>query len=181
MKSALANLAVGLSFFLGVAVCVLAVRGRNGADRASWTYFRYLPDRSVRSNEVHLGSDHQHVWLSIGWGAVGPFNGQLVWGYHMNADNSGGRPQLAFWQERCDGFTRWVMDNSKDTRWASPLSWESASRKKEADGDDSYSLRISMSHWLLAVLLFVAPLWKLNRIRKAHCASKVAPSVAPGT
>jgi hypothetical protein len=104
-----------------------------------------------------------------------------VWGYHINADNSGGRPQLACWHERCDGFTRWVMDNSKDTRWASPLSWESASRTKAADGDDSYSLRISMSHWLLAVLLFVAPLWKHNRIRKAHWASRVAPSVAPGT
>ncbi len=32
---------------------------------------------------------------------------------------------------------------------------------------DFYRLRICISHWLLALLLFVPPLWKLNRLRKA--------------
>lgn len=138
-------------------------------------------DCSVRSNELQLGSDYRHVWLDIGWGHVAPFNGQLVWGYHINADNSGGRPQLDFRRQPCEGFTRLLMKTSANTRWTFPLSWESASRSKEVNGDDSYSMRISISHWLLAVLLLVPPLCKLHRLRRAYSAARAARMVATET
>ncbi len=137
-----------------------------------------LPDGSCRGDAVHLGSDHQHVWLNISWGHCEPFNGQLVRGYYVNADNSGGRPQLDIRHEPYPDFMRWFMENSKNTGSAFPLSWESVSRTKETDGDDFYSLRISISHWLLAVLLFVPPLWKRNGLRKAYCAARTMPTVA---
>lgn len=173
MKTWLANLAIGTSLLLGVAVCILAVRGRSGSDRASWTYFRYLPDQSVRSNEVHLASDHQQVSLDIGWGQVGPFNGQLVWGNHVNADNSGGEPKWNVRHEPNDGLSSWIMDKTKDTGSAFPISWDSSSRSIAANGDDSTFIRIGISHWLLALILFLPPMWKLNQMRKAYSDGRV--------
>ncbi|MCI0638183.1 MAG: hypothetical protein L0Y72_12720 [Gemmataceae bacterium] len=181
MKRWLGNVAVVLSFHLGALVCVLWVRGRTGSDTASWTYYRYLPDGSCRGDAVQLGSDHKHIWLDIGWGHCEPFNGQLVRGYYINADNSGGRPQLDFRHEPYPDFMRWFIENSKNSRSAFPLSWESTSRTKEENGDDSYWLHICIAHWFLALLLFVPPLWKLYRLRKAYRAARASPTVSTQT
>src|SRR5882672_9983104 len=92
-----------LSLLLCIATCVLWVRGRTGYDEAEWTYDRYLTDRSAASNHVHFTSD-KRLWLDINWGHVGPFNGQLVWGYYVNADQSGGHPRFSFRHEPYDAL-----------------------------------------------------------------------------
>jgi len=158
-----------LSLVLCVAVCVLLVRSRSGSDSAEWTYDRYLPDRSAASNQVYLTSD-KRLWLQVNWGRVGPFNGQLVWGYYVRADLSGGRPRLGFRHERYDpmqtfGFPR-DFDNGA-TGWG-PLRWQIASRSRPKDGDDFRYINIGVSHWLLLLLLLVPPILWLNRFRKAR-------------
>ncbi len=89
------NGAAALSALLFVATCVLWVRGRTGYDDVAWSYDRYLSDRSAASNQLELTCDRR-MWLSVSWGRVGPYNGQLVWGYYVNAEESGGRPRLSF-------------------------------------------------------------------------------------
>jgi hypothetical protein len=158
------------SLLLCVAVCVLWVRGRTGYDEAAWTYDRYLLDRSAATNHVQLTSD-KRLWLDVNWGRVGPYNGQLVWGYYMNADRSGGRPRHWFRHERYDaipawGFLKLDVDDGA-TGWG-PLRWQSASRSKAKDGDDFRYIRIGLSHWLLALLSLVLPIVWLNRFRKAR-------------
>ena len=174
MTRRLFNIAAAFSLLLCVAVCVLWFRSRTGSDQAAWTYDRYLPDRSAASNQVYLTSDKQRVWLLVMWGQVGPYNGQLVWGYYINADQSGGRPRFTFHHHPYDAEERWGFANGIDTTpgWG-PLRWQTGRRSRPRDGDDHRSIRIGVSHWLLALVMLVPPALWLNRFRKSRRARKL--------
>ena len=82
------------SLALFVLVCVLWVRGKSVTDSVEFRYDRYLADKSAAATSVSLRSDDRRIRLRIHWGWVGPFNGNLVYGYYLNADRSGGKPTL---------------------------------------------------------------------------------------
>jgi hypothetical protein len=181
MKRALSSLAAGLSLLLCAAVCVLWVRGRTGSDQVSWTYDRYLPDRSAASTQVYLTSDRR-LWLEVNWGRVGPYNGQLVWGYYVNADQSGGRPQLRVRHEPQD-TSSWIIQltNANDgSSGVGPLRWSLARRSPPKDGDHFASLRLGVSHWLAALLLLVPPALWVRRFRIERRARMVGRCPACG-
>jgi hypothetical protein len=95
MKRRFFSVASAVSVVLCIVACVFWSRGRWGRDEAALRYDRYLSDGSAASNQLRLYAD-KRLWLDVGWGRVGRFDGQLVWGYHINADRSGGRPRLEF-------------------------------------------------------------------------------------
>jgi len=173
------NGAAAVSAVLFVATCAMWVRDRTGYDEAAWTYDRYLPDRSAASNQVTLTSAGR-LWLSVNWGRVGPFNGQLVWGYYINADASGGHPRLTFHHESDDPSQPGGFLNDPDrplpsqsivdagTAGWGPLRWQTDSRSRPKDGDDFRYIQVGVSHWLLAMVLLAPPMLWLDRFRKAR-------------
>jgi hypothetical protein len=162
------TIASALSLLLCVATVVLWLRGRTGYDEAAWTYDRYLPDGSAASSQVYLTSN-ERLWLSVNWGRVGPYDGHLVWGYYMNIDQSGGRPLLRFYHDPYDAMQTWIFaTTSGGTTGFGPLRWLVATRSKAKDGDDHHEITLGVSHWLLAVLLLVAPLRWLYRFRRGR-------------
>lgn len=178
MKRRLFNLLSALSLALCLATCVLWLRGRTGYDEAEWTYDRYLSDRSAASSRACFTSDNR-LWLDLSWGRVGPFNGQLVWGYYIAADQSGGHPRFTFRHERNVAKPTSVFFESDSgsipkenydltaTGWG-PVRWYSQSRSMPRDGDDFRYIRFGVSHWLLAIVFLVLPILSLNRFRKAR-------------
>ncbi len=148
-----------VSLALCLAVVVFWVRSRSGYDQVKWTYSRWLADGSAAGSYVEVGSDLR-LGVSVGSGRVGPFNGRLVWGYHINADESGGWPRLEFHRERYDALTKIVNKNDRllSGAWP-PIEWYYARRRLPTDGDDSVHLAVGVSHWLVAALLAVLPGW----------------------
>jgi hypothetical protein len=122
-----------------------------------------LSDESVRGTEVHFGSDDREASLSFGWGHCEPFNGQLVRGYHVNASQSGGQPQVHFSAAPYDGLSLWLMTLPRTNEWSSPIGWSTSTRTKAENGDDSFWLSITISHWLLILLLFLPTAWRMSR------------------
>jgi hypothetical protein len=169
------NSAALVSAVLFLATCVLWVLARTGYDEVTWSYDRYLADRSAASNQVILTSDRR-LWLNVVWGRVGPYNGQLVWGYYLNADQSGGHPRLAFQHGLLIPLTPLDLDlassrydnvDSGTSGWG-PLRWYTESRSRPKDGDDFRAIRIGVSHWLAAMVLLVPPMLWLSRFRQAR-------------
>jgi hypothetical protein len=152
-----------LSAVLCVAMCVFWVRGRSGYDTVQWMYDRWLADGSAASNWVVLTSERR-VWLNVSWGQVGPPTGQLVWGYYMNANDSGGRPRLRYYHGQYDPMHKLFLANGNDgTSGWGPARWQGGRRSRPKDGDDHRSIRIGMSHWVLAVVLAIAPARAVSR------------------
>jgi hypothetical protein len=180
MRRRFFTLCSALSLLMCVAVCVLWVRGRTGTDTAAWTFDRWLPDGSAASNQVHITCDHR-IWLSVNWGRVGPPTGQLVWGYYVNADASGGRPRFWFHRDLYDPMWTWALANAADnTSGFGPLRWDSHSRNNPAAGERFRSIRVGASHWLLALILLAAPTLWLIRFRNARRDRKVGLCAACG-
>ena len=169
-----------LSLLLCAAVCVLWARSQTGSDEAAWRYDRWLGDGSAASDQVSLTSDKQRVWLLITRGRVGPYNGQLVWGYHINADRSGGRPRLTFRHEPYEGVPWHLIQYGPDASGWGPLRWQGGRRSGPRVGDDHRGIRVSVSHWLLALLLLAGPMVWLTRFRKARRARKLGLCTACG-
>lgn len=170
------NILAVLSLLMCAAVCVLWVRARTGSDQVTWTYDRWLADGSAASSQAHLSTDRRRVWLRVNWGEVGPPNGQLVWGYYMNADQSGGRPRLRFDRQPYDPWTLWILgnlDRDAGTSGWGPLQWQFASRSRPKDGDDHCVIGVGVAYWMLALLLLVPPgLW-VRRFRRQRRAARV--------
>ncbi len=166
MKRLLSNLAAILSLLLCIGVCVLWVRGRGGSDQAAWTYDRWLPDGGAASTQITLSSE-KRLWLGIYWGQVGPPNGQLVWGYYLNADQSGGHPRLRFSRAP---YHPWeisgLIDPDRGASGWGPLRWSTSSRSRPKDGDDSRSITLGISHWLAALLLAIGPTLRFKTLRR---------------
>src|SRR5262249_18318822 len=108
MKHRLFNAVAILSATLLIAVCMFWVRSRSGWDRAWWMWCRYLPDKSIVSDEVCLVSSRQGGELSIMHGHAPPRPVDLVRGYDINADESGGRPRFFLEHARYDALDNWA-------------------------------------------------------------------------
>jgi hypothetical protein len=165
LRRLLFNLLAAVSLLLCIGVCVLWWRSRSGYDMVQWMYDRWLPDGSAASTWVQLTSNKRAVWLDVSWGEVGPPTGQLVWGYYMNANDSGGRPRLRFHYDRYAAMDDWAysLTNDGTSGWG-PLRWQTGKRSRPKDGDDHRSIRIGLSHWLLVVLLVIPPAVVARRI-----------------
>jgi hypothetical protein len=164
VSNRLVNLVAVLSLLLCLAVVAFWVRSHcnyeyGGYDQVKWTYSRWLSDGGAAGSYVELMSDLR-LGISLGSGRVGPFNGQLVWGYHVNADESGGWPRLEFHREPYDALTKIVNKNNRllSGAWP-PIECHYVRRRPPIDGDDSAHLSIGVSHWLVAALLAVLPAW----------------------
>src|SRR5436190_17394334 len=123
VRNRLVNLVASVSLVLCLAVGAFWVRSRSGYDQVKWSYDRWLPDGSAAGSYAELTSDLR-LGISMGSGRVGPFNGQLVWGYHLNADQSGGWPRLEFHRERYDPLTKLLSKNDRTLAGAwPPVTW----------------------------------------------------------
>jgi|SRR5687768_15663513 len=104
------------------------------------------------------------------WGQVGPYNGSLVYGYYLRADQSGGRPQLTW--RRYANIADGTFGDGDPIMTASgwgPVRWQSSSRNTPGPPPErSDSISVGVSHWLAALLLLVAPGLALNRRRRAR-------------
>jgi hypothetical protein len=164
-----------LSLLLSIGACVLWVRGRSGTDRLSVSYDRYRADRSAASDTIELTSNRL-LWLAAYGGQVGPYNGN-VWGYYIRADRSGGRPKMEYnhWNYETGPFTYRGDDGGEG--WG-PLRWGFRKRTKAQDGDDFVSIRIGLSHWLVALIFLVPPALRVYRYQKSRRARKLG--LCPG-
>jgi hypothetical protein len=153
-----------LCLLLSMAACVLWVRGRSGSDSVELTYDRWLPDRSAASTQVHLTSD-KRIWVYLSWGQAPPYNGNLVYGYYIRADQSGGRPRLRFHHHGIPTTNMWLgpVDPDAGASGWGPLRGDTHARSMPTDGDNHHSIRIGISHWLAALLLLIpAVLWSVR-------------------
>ena len=162
MKRALSSIAPFLFLLLFIGVCLLWLRTRNGSDEAYWRYDRWLSDGSAAGDSIYLSSDRR-LWLTLSRGRVGPYNGQLVWGYHVNADQSGGRPRIGVEHYPLDWMMKMIRAQPDRTPGLGPVRWDLHRRTAATHGDDHRSLRLGISHWLAALLLAVPPALWLHR------------------
>jgi hypothetical protein len=167
MKRLASTLVALASVLLFLAVCTLWLRARSASDNLSWTWYRQLPDdNGPRGTELNIDTDQRRLWITVMDGRTGPYNGQLVSGYHINADNNHGRPRLTHDRQPYDR-TLIAMGYDPDagsTGWG-PVRWQYHTRSRPKDFDDHHSLRVGLSHWFLAVIfLLPTPLW-LRRLR----------------
>jgi hypothetical protein len=161
-----------LSAILFVGVCVLWARSRTGWDRAQGMYCRYLPDKSIVSDELDLISTRVGVELLIMHGHAPPRPVDLVRGYDVNADESGGRPRLWLDHARDDGIEDWSYARKlKVFDW--PIQFGIYRRAIPKDVDDSLSISLTVSHWLLALMLLAVPALWMNRFRRERRARRV--------
>ena len=157
-----------VSLLLSIATCFLWVRGRSGVDEATLRYDRYLANGRAASNAIYLTSDNRW-WLTIDAGSVDPYNGQLVWGYHVNADQSGGKPRFLYERSRyashafsSDG--RLPTNDHSMSSWG-PLRWQDF--RRSGNGEQFRSIKIGVPHWLVAALFLVLPLRGFYVLRQA--------------
>jgi len=142
------------SLGLLAAICILWGRGRTGADAAALQYNRYLANGRAASDALYFTSDTK-LWLTLQQGSVEPYNGQLVWGYHINADRSGGKPQFEYRRSKYatnvfSGDGAVPTNDHWMTAWG-PLRWTEV--RRSAGGEQYWSLTIGIPHWLAAALL----------------------------
>jgi len=175
MNRKIISILTAASLMLFVASCFVWVRSTSGVDEAAIRYDRYLADGSAASNSAYLTSDHR-LWLAVHWGSVGPYKGQLVWGYHVNADQSGGKPRLIYNRSpyatgifSFDG--RLPTDDRAMSGWG-PLRWQDFHRS--GNGEQFRSLTIGVSPWLLASLFLVLTMRGLYVLRRSSKGHKVA-------
>lgn len=137
--------------------CFLWMRGVNGVEQATASYDRYLADGSVASDGISMTADHR-LWFAISRGAFEPFNGQLVSGYHLRADQSGGRPR--FWHQysryATDIFAEsgaYPTDERTMSGWG-PARWQAY--RRSGNGERYYwCFTIGVSHWLVAGVIIL--------------------------
>jgi hypothetical protein len=171
MKRRLFNALAICSAILFVTVCVFWVRSRTRWDQLSFMYCRYLPDQSITSDEVHVSSNLHGVGLLLMHGHAPPRPVDLVRGYDLNADKYHGRPTMWFQSEKYDP-TDWFFLKTPASQRRSPVELSTFRRQQPKDIDDSRSITLVMSHWLLALLLLVMPAWWLKRFRQARRARR---------
>lgn len=160
-----------LSLLLAVAVGVLWVRGRGGADEVEWRCNRRLADGSVVSRDVQLSFD-KNLWAFVEWGtapASPPRNHNLAY-YYVNADRSGGQPH---WHVRHRPYVpgaendHFMPEPLGGAGWG-PLRWRTGARGQPAAGGNFHAIRLGVAHWLPALLLLAAPMLWLIRWTKAR-------------
>jgi hypothetical protein len=159
-----------LSLLLSIGVCALWWRARGVMDQVSWNYHRWLPDGSAAGDGVHLTSDKRRLSFLVMRGRVGPPNGQLVWGYYINAEQSGGKPRWNFHSFDYDPLMEMLHRQGVDplngyAGWG-PVRWQTSQRTVAKDGHDSWSFELALSPWLVALLLLVPPaMWVIKRVK----------------
>ncbi len=158
-----------VSFGLAVATCFLWARGTSGVDEATLTYDRYLADGRAASTGVYLTSD-KRLWINIMGGSVAPYNGQLVFGYHVNADKSNGIPRVGCGRTQyatrvfsSDG--RLPKDDHAMFGWG-PLRWNDF--RRSGNTEEFRSFTMGVSHWMILILLLVLPLRRLQLLYRAR-------------
>ena len=143
-----------------MATCLLWLRSQNSVDEVWLTYNRFLTDGRAASNAVYLTSERR-LWLTILGGSFPPFNGQLVSGYHINAERSKGMPQIGYY---CGPYAanplstvgRLATDDSGMSGWG-PVRWRNYRRSGD-DGERFRRLTIGISHWLVLTFFQVLAL-----------------------
>lgn len=159
---------------LFVAACLLWFRGRSGVDELSLVHDRYLANGRAASSAIVVTNDYR-LWLNLSAGSVPPYDGQLVWGYHINADKSTGMPRFQLKSNRyvSDMTTRNLFLSESDGRWPTdetamlgwgPLRWQFFRRL--GGGECYWSITIGLSHWLIAMLLLVPITLGLQLLRR---------------
>jgi hypothetical protein len=167
MKRLLSTLFALLSLLLSIGTCTLWSRSRSASDSLTWQYDRFLPDGSPASTFVALDTDRRRIWLAAFSGRTDPYNGQLVTGYYINAQSSGGRPRLRHDRNPYDpALEAMGFDPDLNTSGLGPIRWDSHRRSRPKDIDDSRSIRVGVSHWLLATIFLIPPLLWLRRFRR---------------
>jgi hypothetical protein len=173
MKRRLFNLLAIGSAILFVAVCVFWLRSRTRWDEVTWMYCRYLPDKSITSDEAHFISESDGLELMLMHGHVPPRPVDLVRGYDVNADETHGRPRVWFSSEAYDGLVTYVYSNAPSPIFRSPINFSTLRRQQPKDIDDGRTVALVMSHWLLTMLLLVMPVWWLKRARDTRRAGRL--------
>lgn len=166
-----------VSLMLWIATCFLWVRSRSGVDEATLRYDRYLANGRAASNAVYLTSDNR-LWINVSAGSVEPYNGHLVWGYHVNADRSGGYPRFSYERSRYasnvfafDG--RSPTNDQSMSRWG-PIRWQNY--RRSGNGEQFRLITVGIPHWLVAAFFLVLPLRGLYVLRRASRTVAVAES-----
>jgi hypothetical protein len=179
MRRRLFNIATAASLLLCVAVGVLWVRGRSGADQAEWKYNRSLSDRSAASTEIDLSFGHR-LGAIIRWAHAPPRdpNDHTYAYYYASADRSGGHPRLRLRHRRYvpgpdnDAFSPEDYSSTVYSGWG-PVRWYSEDRSRPGDGYSSRSVHIGVSHWLVALPLLAGPMLWLKRFRTMRRARRI--------
>lgn len=162
-KGALFLMAAACALLLWV--CFLWARGMAGVEQIHVSYDRYLADGSAASDEISITSDHR-LWLTISRGAFEPFNGQLVSGYHLRADQSGGRPRFrhdySHYGRQASLFAEGAFllsdgaaptDERSMSGWG-PVRWRDY--RRSGNGEQYHrSVTVGVSHWLVAAVLLL--------------------------
>ncbi len=159
MKRQFLKFLSGVSCLLCMATCALWLRSLYGVDEVWLTYNRYLTNGRAASNAVYLTSERR-LWLTILGGSFPPYNGQLVSGYHINAERSKGMPQIGYY---CGPYAatpfssvgRLATDDSGMSGWG-PVRWRDYRRSD--NGERFRCVTIGVSHWLVLTFFQVLTL-----------------------
>lgn len=152
-----------------IAICLLWMRSTSGVDSASLTYNRYLADGRAASDAIYLTSDHR-LWINIIMGSVAPYDGQLVWGYHVSADMSKGKPRFQYDRSPYatnvfvgDGRSR--TNDSAMSGWG-PLRWQVF--RRSSNGEQFRSMTFGVSHWAFLIPFLLLPSCRMYLLRHSN-------------
>ncbi|QDV67686.1 hypothetical protein Poly24_13880 [Rosistilla carotiformis] len=168
MKRRFLNLLWVSSLIGCAAICLLWMRSTSGVDSASLTYNRYLANGRAASNEVYLTSDSR-LWINIIAGSVAPYDGQLVWGYHVSADMSKGKPRFRYDRSPYAtnvfvGDGRVPTNDSAMSGWG-PLRWQDF--RRSSNGEQFRSITFGVSHWAILILFLLLPSYRIYLLRRS--------------
>ena len=174
MKRNILNILWIPSIICCIAIGWLWARSTYGVDSASVTYDRYLADGRAASNAVYLTSDHR-LWLNIISGSVAPYDGQLVWGYHVSADMSKGKPIFRY--DRSPYATNIFLGDGRvptdDTAMSGWGPFRGQNFRRSGNGEQFQSITIGVAHWMILLLFLLLPLRRLHVLLRSRRATVV--------
>jgi hypothetical protein len=168
MSGKIPALLPAVSLALGIAVCLFWVLGTSGIDEAMLRYDRDLANGRAASDAVYLTTDHR-LWITIHRGSVPPWDGQLVWGYHVNADRSRALPGFSYDRARdmASPFSSVGRQPTHDRDMAGwgPVRWQAPSRSGSTE--EFRFISIGVSHWVVLAVRLLLPLRQLQLFRRS--------------
>ena len=160
-----------------IATCLLWYRSSSSVDEVAVTYDRYIADGRAASNAIYATSESR-LWLTILSGSVAPYDGKLVWGYHINAEQSGGKPRFQrshspYATSVFSGDGRIATDASAMSGWG-PIRWLDFSR--DGNTERFRSVKIGVTYWFVVIVTSLLPIRQIGmryRLRMAPMKTKL--------
>jgi hypothetical protein len=167
-----------LTLLLLLAVTTLWVRGYGMLDMASRARTRRLEGGGASYSSAQVISNQGRILIDVGWGTAAP-DSTVVGTMLDDANTTGGQPRTLFQRIEQTKTSQPIRleDISNASGWG-PVRWWRIAKHNPLAGLTRDGWFVQIHHWLLAVILAIAPalaLWQFarrhRRMRVGLCAN----------